>query len=156
MPALVENTVSIELKTAKPTGLSITQLGVPVHEGTAVKKGKLHEFIQLLDDGKPGRRYQNIRVTGVRTCEGGVDSAKLFVQLEVFGDDNVPLATNSGFAAAACMGASTLLALPETTVFLPYARYWFDDQFVYEIPVEVFEQMDTLTFTALADQVRTI
>lgn len=156
MPALVENTVSIELKTAKSTGLSITQLGVPVSESTSVKKGKLHELIQLLDDGRPGRRFQNIRITGVKTCEGGVESAKLFVQLEAFGDDNVPVANNSGFAVAPSETAKPLQALPVTTLFLPYARYWFESQSVFEIPLDVFDRMDSLNFTVLADQVRMI
>ncbi|NMG67351.1 hypothetical protein GPA19_20625 [Azoarcus indigens] len=156
MPALAENRTVIELKTAKPTGLGITQLGVPVAEGTAIKKGKLHEFIQLLDDGKAGRRYQNLRVTGVKASEGGVESAKLFVQFEVFGDDNVPLGANSGFGAALCAGGETLLELASAPAFLPYARAWFENQFVFEVPVELFERADGVAFTARPDEVRLI
>lgn len=80
VPALAEKTTQIELKDAKPKGLSMTQLGVPVLESTVVKKGKLQEFFQFLDDGKVGRRFQNIRVTGIKTSEGGVEAAKIFVQ----------------------------------------------------------------------------
>ena len=95
VPVLAENTTFIDLKPGKPTGLGMTQLGIPVLDGTVVKKGKLHEFIQLTNDDKPGRRYQNIRITAVKTGEGGIESAKVFVQFEVFGDDNVPEAPGS-------------------------------------------------------------
>lgn len=104
MPTLAENTTFVELKTAKPTGLGMAQLGIPVQDSTLVKKGKLHEFIQLTKDGKDGRRYQNIRVTAVKTAEGGIDSVKFFLQFEVFGDDNVPEAANAGFAVALFAG----------------------------------------------------
>lgn len=156
VPALVENTTLIDLKAAKPIGSSVTQLGVPVLDSTAIRKGKLNEFIQLVDDGKVGRRFQNIRVTGVKTHEGGIESAKIFVQFEAFGDDNVPLEANSGFAATLLAGPDTLLELAPGSVFLPYARYWFENQFVYEIPTGVFDRADRLAFTARADQVRMI
>lgn len=156
VPELAENTTTIELKAAKSTGLSLTQLGVPQLDSTAVKKGKLHELIQLLDDGKVGRRFQNIRITSVKTSEGGVESAKIFIQFEVFGDDNVPLAANSGFSAKLQWGAENLATLPSRSAFMPYARAWFDNQFVFDVPTSAFDRADTLTFTALADEVRVI
>jgi hypothetical protein len=156
VPALAEKTTQIELKDAKPKGLSMTQLGVPVLESTVVKKGKLQEFFQFLDDGKVGRRFQNIRVTGIKTSEGGVEAAKIFVQFEVFGDDNVPLAGNSGFGSALLGGGETLTELPANTVFMPYASARFENQFVYDVPTEVFDRADHFAFAANADQVRTL
>lgn len=156
VPALTENTTFIDLKPAKSTGLSLTELGVPVLDSTVVKKGKLHEFIQLLEDGKVGRRFQNIRVTGVKTSEGGIESAKIIVQVEVFGDDNVPLAANSGFGGTLLAGPENLAELAPNSVFLPYARAWFENQFVYEVPTELFDRADRMAFTVRADQVRMI
>jgi len=156
VPALAENTTHIELAIAKPKGLSLTQLGVPLQEGTVIKKGALHEFIQLLEDGKVGRRFQNIRITGVKTREGGSESAKVFVQFEVFGDDNVPMAANSGFGVSLCTGAESLLELPPSSAFLPYAGTWYENQYVYDVPTTFFDQCDRLQFTTKADQVRMI
>lgn len=156
MPTLAENTTFVELKTAKPTGLGMTQLGIPVQDGTQVKKGKLHEFIQLMHDDKAGRRYQNIRVTAVKTAEGGIESAKVFLQFEVFGDDNVPEAASAGFAVALFAGADCLLALAPSSLFLPYGRAWYENQFVYDVPLDVFDRADRLQLTVKADQVRMI
>jgi hypothetical protein len=156
VPALAENTTQIELAVAKPKGLSLTQLGIPLQEGCVIKKGKLHEFIQLLDDGKVGRRFQNIRVTGVKTREGGSESAKVFVEFEIFGDDNVPVAANSGFGVALCAGGERLLALPPSSAFLPYAGTWYENQFVYDVPTALFDRCDGLQFATRADQVRMI
>ena len=96
MPTLVENRTPIKVALAKPTGLN--ELGVPLLASTAVKKGKLQEFAQVIEGGQIGRRFQNLRITAVKTSEGTLESAKLFVQFEAFGDDNVPIADNSGFA----------------------------------------------------------
>jgi hypothetical protein len=156
VPALAENTTHIDLAIAKPKGLSLTQLGVPLQEGTVIKKGQLHEFIQLLEDGKVGRRFQNIRVTGVKTHEGGSESAKVFVQFEVFGDDNVPVAANSGFGVSLCAGAENLLELPPSSAFLPYAGTWYENQYAYDVPTTFFDRCDRLQFTSRADQVRMI
>lgn len=154
VPTLAENTTFIELKAAKPSGLSLTQLGVPQLDCTVVKKGKLHELNQMLDDGRVGRRIQNLRVTGVKTREGEVETAKIFIQFEVFGDDNVPLADNSGFAAALVAGAEHLAPLPPTRAFLPYASAWFENQFVFDVPTADFDCAERIAFTLKADQVR--
>ncbi|QDF99813.1 hypothetical protein CJ010_18490 [Azoarcus sp. DD4] len=157
VPTLAENTTFVELKTAKTTGLGMAQLGIPVQDDTQVKKGKLHEFIQLTHDDKVGRRYQNIRVTAVKTAEGGIDSAKVFFQFEAFGDDNVPEAPGSAaFSVALFAGDTCLLALPASSLFLPYGRAWYENQFVYEVPLAAFDQADRLQFTVKADQVRMI
>lgn len=154
VPTLAENTTHIDLKIAKPKGLSLTQLGVPLLEGTVIKKGALPEFLQLRDDGKVGRRFQNIRVTGVKTREGELESAKLIVQFEVFGDESVPQAANSGFGLTLCAGPASLLELPPTSAFLPYAGTWYENQYVYDIPTTHFDQGDRLLFTIRADQIR--
>ncbi|WP_349251895.1 hypothetical protein [Azoarcus sp. L1K30] len=154
MPTLAENTTFIELKAAKPTGLSLTQLGVPQLDCTVVKKGKLHELNQMLEDGRVGRRFQNVRVTGVKTREGEVETAKIFIQFEVFGDDNVPQADNSGFAAALMAGTESLTPLPPTVAFLPYARAWFENQFVFDVPTAVFDCAERIELTLKADKVR--
>jgi hypothetical protein len=156
VPTLAENTTHIDLANAKPKGLSLTQLGVPLREGTVIKKGTLPEFIQLFEDGKAGRRFQNIRITAVKTLEGDSESAKLIVQFEVFGDENVPLAANSGFAITLCAGTDTLVELPPTSAFLPYAGTWYENQFVYDTTTHFFDQCDRLRFTLRADQVRLI
>lgn len=156
MPALIENTTIIELKPAKTTGLGIAELGIPVLDGTQVKKGKLHEFLQSFADGTVGRRYQNIRVTAVRTAEGGVESAKVFLQFEVFGDDNVPEGANGGYGVALLRGGEILLTLPPASLFLPYGRAWYENQAVFDVPLEVFEQADRLQLTIKCDQVRAI
>lgn len=156
MPTLAENTTHIDLAIAKPKGLSLTQLGVPLLEGTVIKKGKLPEFIQLFDDGKPGRRYQNICITGVKTREGESETAKVIVQFEVFGDENVPVAVNSGFGITLCAGDESVLELPQTSAFLPYAACWYENQHVYNVPTVLFDRCDCLQFTMKADQVRVI
>jgi hypothetical protein len=156
VPVLTENTTLIKLKSAKSTGLGMTQLGIPVLDSTQVKKGKLHEFLQSTADGKVGRRYQNIRVTAVRTAEGGVESAKVFLQFEVFGDDNVPEGANGGYTVALLSGTDTLLTLPTSSLFLPYGRAWYENQAVFDLPLAVFDQADQLQFTAKTDQIRAI
>lgn len=154
MPMLVESRTPIKLAPAKPTGLN--DLGVPLLASTAVKKGKLQELAQELEGGKVGRRFQNLRVTAVKTSEGDVESAKLFVQFEVFGDDSVPVAENSGFQATLFADQERLLELSTQSVYLPYARCWYENQSVFEIGSAVFDRVDRVEFVAKADQVRTI
>jgi len=156
VPNLMEHTVSIDLAAAKPKGVSMAQLGIPVQESTVIKKGKLHELIQPLEDGQPGRRYQNIRITGVKTPVAGYECAKLFLQFEVFGDDNVPAGSNSGFALALTDGADTLQQLPAAPAFLPYPCHWYENQFVYELPVAVFDRMAQLQLMLQPDQVQPV
>jgi hypothetical protein len=156
VPALLENTTPIALKLAKPTGLGMAQLGFPVLESTQVKKGKLNEFLQSTDEGQVGRRFQNIRVTAVKTAEGGIESAKVFLQFEVFGDDNVPEGANGGYAVALLAGPDVLLALPASSLFLPYGRAWYENQAVFDVPLDVFDNADQLQLTVKADRVRAI
>jgi hypothetical protein len=154
VPTLVENKTSVQLAVAKPTGLN--ELGVPLVASTAVKKGKSHEFAQLIEGGKIGRRFQNLRVTAIKTPEGEIEAAKLFVQFEAFGDDNVPLGPNSGFAATLYAGAEVLQEVSPGSLYLPYARFWYQNHFVFEISTTVFDRVDRIDFVAKADQVRTL
>ena len=156
MPVLIQNTTQIALKSAKPTGLGMAQLGFPVLVSTQVKKGKLNEFLQSTEDGKVGRRYQNIRVTAVKTAEGGVESAKVFLQFEVFGDDNVPEGPNGGYTVALLNGTDALLTLPASSLFLPYGRAWYENQAVFDLPLAVFDQADQLQLTVNTDRIRAI
>jgi len=156
---LVENKTSINLAVAKPIGLN--ELGVPLLPTSVVKKGKLQEFTQPLEGGKVGRRFQNLRVTAIKTTEGDIESAKLFVQFEAFGDDNVPssvttMVANSGCAVTLYAGSEQLLELVPGSVFLPYARFWYENHFVFDIGTAVFDQVDRIDFIAKADQVRVI
>ena len=154
MPALLLSAVPIELKPAKTNGLA--DLGVPLTDDTVVKKGKLAEFEQLQDNGKVGRRFQNIRVTAVKTSEGGEVSSKLMVVFEVFGDDNAPVAGNQGVAATLCAGDKPLLELPLGTLFMPYACCWYENRFSADISNELFDQFDRLSFVTRADEVRAL
>ncbi|WP_374336696.1 hypothetical protein [Methyloversatilis sp.] len=154
MPALVANSTFIEIAPAKTTGLN--DLGVPLVEGTLVKKGKLGEFSQVLDDGKIGRMYQNLRAIAVKTEEGGEPSARLFLLFEVFGDNNAPLAPNVGFALRVLAGADTLLELRQPTLFLPYACAWYDNRCVFDLPLDAFERTDRIEFLTLDEAVRAI
>ncbi|MDR3390868.1 MAG: hypothetical protein P4L77_03950 [Sulfuriferula sp.] len=154
MPDLVESKQFIDLAIAKPTGLN--DLGVPLLESTVVKKGKLHELTQPLSDGKAGRMFQNLRVTAVKTTEGSTESAKIFATLEVFGDGNVPEAANRGFGIRLYAGTENLMELVPGDMFLPYANFWYDNRFAFDIPNEVFDQTDRLEFIAMPDQVRAI
>jgi hypothetical protein len=151
---LLENKTFIEFAVAKPTGLN--DLGVPLQESSVVKKGKLHEFSQQLAEGKAGRMYQNLRVTAIKTSEGGIESAKVFISIEAFGDNNVPLAANNGFGLKLCAGTDNLLELVSGSLFLPYANFWYDNRFVFDIPLEVFSRVNRLEFIARQDQVRVI
>jgi hypothetical protein len=154
VPDLIESKTFVDLPVAKPTGLN--DLGVPLLETTVVKKGKLHEFTQPQADGKVGRMFQNVRVTGIKTTEGGGESAKIFVSMEAFGDNNVPKAANSGFGIKLYAGADGLLELSPGSLFLPYANFWYENRFVFDVPSEVFDKADRLEFIAKPDQVRVI
>lgn len=154
MPALLLSSTAIDIKPAKPHGLA--DLGVPLTEATLVKKGKLAEFAQSQDSGKVGRRFQNIRVTAVKTAEGGVQASKLIVAFEVFGDDNVPVLGNQGVAAVLHAGEQALQDLPLGSLFLPYACAWYENRYAADISNEVFDQLDRLHFVAQADEVRSL
>lgn len=154
MPALLLSTATIDLKPTKTNGLA--DLGVPVTDATLVKKGKLAEFVQPQDSGKVGRRFQNIRVTAVKTTEGGVEAAKLMVVFEVFGDDNVPVLANQGVSVSLSAGEQALADIPLGTLFMPYACAWYENRFAADIGNAVFDQLDRLHFTARADEVRAL
>ena len=44
----------------------------------------------------------------------------------------------------------------DATEFLPYGRAWYENQFVYDVPLEAFDRADRLQLTVKADQVRMI
>lgn len=154
MIALKEDTTRIELAPGKAKGLSLRSLGIPLSDETRLKKGQLNEFLQPLDDHAVGRRYQNIRATLVETPEGGQKSVKLFLQFEVFGDDNVPLEAERGVKPALLAEGEAVAELPESPCFLPYAGTWYDNQFVFDLEPTVFDRASAIEFTALAAPVR--
>lgn len=154
MIALKEDTTRIELTPGKAKGLSLKSLGIPLSEDTRIKKGSLNEFLQPLDDDAVGRRYQNIRATLVETPEGGQKSVKLFLQFEVFGDDNVPAEAERGVKPALIGGDTAVAELPESPCFLPYAGSWYDNQFVFDLDPAVFDGASAVQLTALGAPVR--
>jgi hypothetical protein len=154
LPSLQETRTVVTLAPAKPAGLA--DLGVPLVDTTMVKKGRAHEYPQLLTDGKIGRRFQDLRVIGIKTVEAGVTSAKLFVQFEVFGDNTAAPTNGVGFEAALFAGSQQLASLSSSSLFLPYANFWYPNRFVFEVPVADFDQADRLEFIAKPEEVRTI
>lgn len=154
MPFLQETRVNVTLAPAKPTGLA--DLGAPVDDATKVKKGRAHEFPQLLADGAIGRRFQDLRVIGIETAEGGVVSAKFVVQFEVFGDNTAAPTDGVGFEAVLFAGAERLAGLSSGSLFLPYANFWYPNRFVFEAPAEAFERADRLEFIARPEEVRLV
>jgi hypothetical protein len=95
-------------------------------------------------------------VTAVKTTEGGVESSKLLVVFEVFGDDNVPVLANQGVSVSLSAGEQALGDIPLGTLFLPYACAWYENRFAADIGNAVFDQLDRLHFTARADEVRAL
>lgn len=154
MPTLQETRTVVTLAPAKPAGLA--DLGVPLVDTTVVKKGRAHEYLQLLTDGKIGRRFQDLRVIGIKTVEAGVASAKLFVQFEVFGDDTAAPADGVGFDAALFAGSQQLARLSSSSLFLPYANFWYPNRFVFAVPMADFDQADRLEFIAKPEEVRAV
>jgi hypothetical protein len=154
LPALQETRAIVTLAPAKPTGLA--DLGAPVVDGTLVKKGRVHEFQQVLADGPIGRRFQDLRVVAIKTVEGGVASAKVFVQFEAFGDNTAAPAEGAGFEAALFEGETPLASLSSSALFIPYAGCWYPNRFVFETPIEVFERADRLDFIARPEEVRLV
>ncbi|MEP9352425.1 hypothetical protein ABLE93_02375 [Xanthobacter sp. KR7-65] len=154
MPTLQETRTVVTLAPAKPAGLA--DLGVPPGDTPEVKKGRAHEFMQLLADGKIGRRFQDLRITAIKTAEGGIPTAKVFIQFEVFGDDTVAPTAGVGFDAELFAGAQPLASLSSTSLFLPYASFWYPNRFVFEVPLADFDQMDRLEFIAKPEDVRQV
>jgi hypothetical protein len=154
VPALAENKVFIDLAIAKipakPTALQ--ELGVPLTETSLIKKGKLNEFIQTLEDGKIGRRFQAITVTAIKASQGPI-AAKVFVDFEVFSDENVPEVAGCGYGALLYAGTESLLSLPTGSMFFPYASTWYTNHYVFDIPGDVFDKLDKFEFVAKADTV---
>jgi hypothetical protein len=154
LPSLQEIRAIVTLAPAKPTGLA--DLGVPLDDDALVKKGRVHEFPQLLTDGKIGRRFQDLRIIAIKTVEGGVVSAKIFVQFEVFGDNTAAPPNGVGFEAVLFAGAQQLASLPSSGLFLPYANFWYPNRFVFDVPVADFDQADRLEFIAKPEEVRSL
>lgn len=152
LPALQETRAVVTLANAKPTGLA--DLGAPLADATIVKKGRAHEFPQLLTDGEIGRRFQDLRVIGIKTLEGGATSAKFFVQFEVFGDNTAAPTNGVGFEAALFAGSEQLASLSSSSLFLPYANFWYPNRFVFEVPAADFDRADRLEFIAKPEEVR--
>ena len=51
-------------------------------------------------------------------------------------------------------GDELLLELPASAAFLPYAGSWYENQFVYDMPTDLFGRLTHLQVKALADEVR--
>jgi hypothetical protein len=154
LPSLQETRADVKLALAKPTGLA--ELGAPLDDAAVVKKGRVHEYPQLLADGAIGRRFQDIRIVAIKTIEAGAPTAKLFVQFEVFGDNTAAPANGVGFEAVLFAGAQQLASLSSTSLFLPYANFWYPNRFVFDLALEDFDQADRLEFVARPEEVRTL
>ncbi len=154
MAALQEIGTVIALAPAKPTGLA--ELGVPLDPSSVVKKGRAHEFAQLLADGTIGRRFQDLRVTAIQTQEAAAPSAKVFVQFEVFGDNTAVLDDGSGFQARLFAGDALLADLTSSALFLPYGNFWYANRFVFDVPAIALAQADRFEFIATSEDVRAL
>jgi hypothetical protein len=154
LPALQETHAVVTLALAKPAGLA--DLGAPLVDAIVVKKGRLDEYFQLLEDGQIGRRFQGLRVVGIKTVEAGVPSAKVFVSFEVFGDNTAAPANGVGFDAALFAGSQPLARLSSSSLFLPYANFWYPNRFVFDVPLADFDQVDRLEFIAKPEEVRAV
>lgn len=151
MAPLEEGRISIALRTGKPTGLG--DLGIPSGEDTRIMKGQGHEFAQMLAVGGVGRMFQNIRLIAVWTPLGDATIVKLFVILEVFGDNTLPQGPECGLTLRLYAGAQHLMDLPKTPLFLPYPNCWYDNRFVFDLPADVFEALDHVELIVGADTV---
>lgn len=154
LPALQETRAVVTLAPAKSSGLA--DLGAPLDDAAVVKKGRIHEYLQHLTDGNIGRRFQDIRIIGIKTVEAGVVSAKFFVQFEVFGDNTAAPPNGVGFEAALFAGERPLASLSSSSLFLPYANFWYPNRFVFDVPVDDFDQADRLEFIAKPEDVRAV
>jgi hypothetical protein len=154
LPVLQETRVNVTLAVAKPTGLD--DLGAPLDDASVVKKGRAHEFAQLLADGAIGRRFQDLRVIGIKTVEAGAPSAQIFIQFEVFGDNTAAAKNGVGFDAVLFAGAEPLASLKSSSLFLPYANFWYPNRFAFDVPIVHFDRADRLEFIAKPEEVRTL
>lgn len=159
MPTLQATPFVLELKDAKPVGLA--DLGVPLPadgpEPTRVKKGRLAEAMQPLDDGRIGRRYQNLRAHLLRAVEGGEPAVTLVLAFEVFGDDNAPVGRPSGIALRVLDADGTVLAEGDGgPLFLPWASFWYENRCALKLPLTAFDAACRLEVLAAADTVRPV
>lgn len=152
MTALNAAAFTIDLKPAKTNGLA--DLGVPIDEGTEVKKGKLTEAMQMLEGERIGRRYQNLRATLLKANEGGQSGARLVLAFEVFGDDNVPQGAPSALAARLMAGEQVLAELPLGSPFMPYASCWYENHFAADVALDAFASADRVQLMAAGQLVR--
>ncbi|WP_245267495.1 hypothetical protein [Methylosinus sp. LW3] len=154
LPVLQETRTVVTLAPAKPTGLA--DLGVPLDDASQVKKGRAHEFQQLLTDGAIGRRFQDLRVIGIKTSEGGVTSAKFVVQFEIFGDNTVGPTNGVGVEVVLFAGTEPLASLSFGNLFLPYANFWYPNRFLLEAAAADFDRADRLEFIVKPEEVRAV
>jgi hypothetical protein len=154
LPALQETRVVVTLAPAKPVGLA--DLGAPPDDAASVKKGRVHEFPQLMAGGDIGRRFQDLRVIGIKASEGGATSAKFFVQFEVFGDNTAAPTNGAGFEAVLLAGGKQLARWSSSSLFLPYGNFWYPNRFVFEVAAADFDAADQLEFVAAPEEVRLI
>lgn len=154
MPTLQETRAVVTLAPAKTAGLA--DLGAPLDDSTMVKKGRAHEFLQNLTDGAIGRRFQDLRVIAIKTVEAGVVSAKIFVQFEAFGDNTAAPPNGVGFEAVLLAGEQPLAHLSSSSLFLPFANFWYANRFVFDVPLADFDRADRVEFIAKAEEVRAV
>lgn len=154
MPALQETRVSVALAPAKPVGLA--DLGVPLDDATVVKKGRVHEFHQLLAEGAIGRRFQDLKVIAIKTAEAGLAGAKVVVQFEVFGDNTAAVGAAGPFEATFFAGERVLATVVSSDLFLPYASFWYANRFVFELALVDFDAADRMDFIAKPAEVRVV
>lgn len=151
MPVLQETKVKIAVSAAKKSGLA--DLGAPIDDATEVKKGRAHEFFQNLDSGAIGRRFQDLKIIAVKTAEAGAVSARLFVLFEAFGDSTAAPVNGVGFSANVYAGDKLLAALTSSSLFMPYANFWYPQRFVFPLSVADFEALDGFEFIGLPEEV---
>ncbi|WP_238120756.1 MULTISPECIES: hypothetical protein [unclassified Xanthobacter] len=154
MPVLQETRVSVALAPAKPVGLA--DLGVPLDDATVVKKGRVHEFHQLLAEGAIGRRFQDLKVIAIKTTEAGLAGAKVFVQFEAFGDNTAAVGPAGTFEATFFAGERVLATVASSDLFLPYASFWYANRFVFALPLADFDAADRMAFIATPAEVRIV
>ena len=97
-----------------------------------------------------------MRVRTISTIEAAVPTAKVFVQFEVFGDNTAAPPNGVGFDAVLHAGTQQLASLSSSSLFMPYANFWYPNRFVFEVPIADFEPADRFEFVAKPEEVRTI
>lgn len=151
MSVLQETRVKIAVAVAKKSGLA--ELGAPIDETTLVKKGRAHEFFQNLDSGAIGRRFQDLKIIAVQTVEAGASLARLFVTFEAFGDSTAAPVNGVGFKASFSAGDKLLGEVSSSSLFLPFANFWYPQRFVFALTAEEFAALDGFEFVAQSEEV---